>query len=396
MQTFEKSQPRQPGRRIAPDPLENRNVAIHPALKLQRAAGNTAVTRLLGGSPAKPPSSALRSRPAAEPGGAWEEEADRAAEQVVRGSKPPAGLAPLPGPPGPRMPAGVPEVLRTTGRPIDPSAQAEVDRQFWDKTKYRPGQKLGTTADDRQMAEYWKILRDEMLRKRQAREATAKERRTIETRLYGLEELYRRYRSYLSMRKSTGTLAGMGAVSPQAAGASLGSQPAINRMRAQLDADLITAGFPGGIADFETFIHDYEKVFERETLAIARVMLDQYQHLLWTEEQRYKGADAAGALHEAVRGSGARAEYETAEKIRAEHAAGVVYSLEEMQEQAYWVGKRNEALARGEALVRGAAAGLLTGGGGTVAVLARTACSRPTSRDPGGTPGILNSGRPSW
>lgn len=39
----------------------------------------------------------------------------------------------------------------------------EVDSQFWKKTQYRTGQKLGTSADDQRMAEYWKILRDELI-----------------------------------------------------------------------------------------------------------------------------------------------------------------------------------------------------------------------------------------
>ena len=268
------------------------------------------------------------------------------------------------------------------------SINAEVDQQFWEKTKYRYGQKLGTSVEDKQMAAYWKVLRDELIRKRQAidalppdiqkflfdekasatldakdfdtvlriaskvaaltleelaeyksrvtakttdwsvyeasvdrflterkeREATAEERRNIETRLFGLGALYDRYRMYLSMLKTNAVLAGMGANAPQAAGAALGAQPTINNMRAELEADLVTAGFPGGIADFEKLIRDYEQVFERETLAIARVMLDQYEHQLSEEEQKYQNLAAAGSLYNAVSQSQARQRYREAEE----------------------------------------------------------------------------------
>jgi hypothetical protein len=311
------------------------------------------------------------------------------------------------------------------------AVNAEVDRQFWEKTKYRVGQKLGASLDDKRMAEYWKLLRDELTRKQQAidalpldirrflfdenapssldprdfetvlrivskitaltpaelaeyksrvtattadwstyeasidrflserkeREATAEERRAIETRLYGLEDLYKRYRDILRLESSAATQSALesagaqsGTVQPMAGGG-LGTQLAIQKYRADLDADLVKAGFPGGMADFEKFIRDYEKAFERETLGIARVMLDQYEHLLWTQEQRYQKPSEVDALYQAVSQTTARSEYEEAEKIRSEHASSVVLSPDEMAEQAYWVGQRNAALARGEVKV---------------------------------------------
>lgn len=197
---------------------------------------------------------------------------------------------------------------------------------------------------------------DRFLAERKDRESTAKERRTIETRLYGLESLYQRYRDLLSEFKREQSLAAVAGTDIQTIGAS----PTLIKMRDDLNADLIKAGFPGGITDFDKFIRDYEKVFERETLAIARVMLDQYEHLLWTQEQRYQkpveGEALAEALYQAVSQTKARAEYEQAEKIRSEHAQ-TPWTPEEMAEQAYWVGQRNQALARGETQVRSAAAG---------------------------------------
>lgn len=44
---------------------------------------------------------------------------------------------------------------------------AETDRRFWERTRYRPGELLGDSPDDRRMAEYWMILRDDLIRQRQ-------------------------------------------------------------------------------------------------------------------------------------------------------------------------------------------------------------------------------------
>jgi hypothetical protein len=45
---------------------------------------------------------------------------------------------------------------------------AEVDRRFWGRTQYRPGEQLGQSADDRRMAEYWLQVRDNIVRTRSA------------------------------------------------------------------------------------------------------------------------------------------------------------------------------------------------------------------------------------
>lgn len=293
----------------------------------------------------------------------------------------------------------------------------ETDEQFWQKTKYRPGQKLGKSVDDKRMTEYWKVIRDQLIAKREidalpdaiqaflfdetaagsvqpkdfatvlriaskaaalapaelaeyksrvtakttdwaeyesavdrfiterrGREGTAQERREIETKLFRLDEFYSRYRECLLLQTTNSWLAAFAQSNPQAAGTSLGGQFVTNDVRSQLDTDMIRAGFPGGVGDLEKLIADYAKVFDDETHAVAKVMLDQYEHQLWVEEQKYQKPGAVDALHEAVAPAGR--EYEEAEKIRSEHASSVVLSLDEMADQAYWVGKRNEALAR--------------------------------------------------
>ena len=53
---------------------------------------------------------------------------------------------------------------------MTPEAQAElnqtVNKEFWDRTGYNVGGELGTTADDKKMAELWLVLRDELIRQR--------------------------------------------------------------------------------------------------------------------------------------------------------------------------------------------------------------------------------------
>ncbi|HEX6178678.1 MAG TPA: hypothetical protein VF057_09990, partial [Thermoanaerobaculia bacterium] len=311
--------------------------------------------------------------------------------------------------------------------PADQSSiNAETDKQFWEKTKYRPGQKLGKTPDDKRMAEYWKLLRDQLIAKRQidalpdairtflfdpdatdavepkdynavlriaskisaltptelaeyksrvtakttdwaeyegavdrfiserkAREETAIERRELETKIFRLDEFYRRYREYRDLQSSGATLGALGRNNAQAAGTALGTLWVANDARKELDADLIKAGYPGGVADLEKLIADYSAVFDRETHAVAKVLLDQYEHKLWIEEQKYQKTGVAESLHRAVQP--ARAEYEEADKIRSEHASSVSFSLDDMAEQAYWVGKRNEALGRAEGHMSAAA-----------------------------------------
>lgn len=62
------------------------------------------------------------------------------------------------------------EQNRASFKGMSESDQAEInaatDRQFWDETHYKSGERLGSSADDREMAKYWMALRDELLRQR--------------------------------------------------------------------------------------------------------------------------------------------------------------------------------------------------------------------------------------
>ena len=99
---------------------------------------------------------------------------------------------------------------------------------------------------------------DRFLSERKERETTAKERRNIETQLYGLDDLYQRDLSYL-LAKALNTGAEEKAKEPGFEGIADEGLWRIEEMREKLNVDPINANFPGGIADFEKLIRDYEK-----------------------------------------------------------------------------------------------------------------------------------------
>lgn len=304
---------------------------------------------------------------------------------------------------------------------------AEADREFWERTQYHVGQRLGGSRDDREMARYWMLLRDELLRQRQAIEALppdirdilfredaarvleprdyatalriagkiaaltpaeqaeyksrvaaettdwtvfetaidrfvaesqerrldTEERARLELKLYGLEELYRRYRDYMSELSRGVVLAGGG--TPMGVGTSLGSQPALEKTRSRLAADLAAYGF-ASIEDFGRAVSEYEAAFERETLAVARMMLGQYEHLLFEQERRYRDPAAAAVLYGSLGRTQARQLYEEGDRIRDEYfrsgGSTIVMTPEEMAAASEYAGRRAEARRRADEEVR--------------------------------------------
>ncbi|MDP5277477.1 DUF4157 domain-containing protein [Sphingomonas sp. DG1-23] len=234
--------------------------------------------------------------------------------------------------------------------------ESEAYEEFWNKTQYKVGQKLGSGGDDKKMGKTLDTIRANLLRQREAIEAlppeikafifdetattvippehyddalriaqkiseltplelaeyksrvTARttdwsvyesavdrylaerkqraevtsERRTVETRLFNMDALYTRYRELMSLQKTSTMGAGASRIpgGGMVGGTGIGTLSTTNKMRAELNADLVTAGFPGGITDFEALLHRYEAAFEKETLALAKVMLDQCPYAL--------------------------------------------------------------------------------------------------------------------
>lgn len=336
---------------------------------------------------------------------------------------------------------------------------AEADREFWQKTNYDKDKKLGTSPDDKRMAETWKSIRDELLRKRLAidvlppqvraflfdeqalqsvspadfekvlriaskvagmtaaelaeykgrttgattdwnafdtginaflderkeRGERAAERLPIETRLFGLDTLYKHYRDYLSGLKTTSFLAS--SHTAMGAGGAMGSMPSQNKRYEELIAELDAAGFPGGIDAFGNYLKSYRHMFELESRSVATIMLDRYEHSLHEATKKWiaRAPDATLTLSQIAEHKDAVA------KMRGIIAAnqGLVYDLPDLLNaslatQNIAPGSIYDKIIRDHVsdthleklftqLMLGivaVAAGLLTAGGGTAAVLA--------------------------
>ena len=194
---------------------------------------------------------------------------------------------------------------------IDPKSPRAAKVQDYE-TALRIGQKLasaGVTPDE--MFDYVQSLGGdrrysdasidaflaERTRKEERRTQNIVERQKTETRLFGREDLYRRYLSLLKDERRLG-LSPHGEVESELYDAYLGEkkyiyakQPnavdTLSLARDQLQADLMAAGFPSGIADFEKFVKNYEAAFERETLTLAFDILRRYEHYLHQEHENF-------------------------------------------------------------------------------------------------------------
>jgi hypothetical protein len=324
---------------------------------------------------------------------------------------------------------------------------AATDQKFWDQTNYKVGQKLGTTGDDKELAKDWMLVRDQLLRDRQAIEALppqlkaflfsetatttvrpedyqtvlriaqklsdmtpaelaeyksrtntttsdlgvfegaidryraerqaraeiTEERAKVSTKLAALDDVYRQYRAYKSSLTRSARL-GMSGTS-MGVGAGLGSIPEQNRERQDLTDKLQRHGFQG-ITDFENWIHRYEAAFQKESLALATVMLDQYEHTLVEQENRYKTPSASASLYQQM--APARQAYKDADQAHQDWlgAGGstIIMSPADMGLAAHYTGIRNQARARGDAAVRAAGGSdpLVTGRDFDREALART------------------------
>ncbi|MFI0976065.1 DUF4157 domain-containing protein [Streptomyces sp. NPDC021093] len=219
--------------------------------------------------------------------------------------------------------------------------------------EYRSRVTAGTTRWDELEASVERFLTE-----RQERRTATRERELIVSRLSGLDALYRRYRLYTSMVANSTAIAGTvggGGMSPMGMGTALGNQFTTNRMRSELEADL--APF-GGIADLEALVRQYEQAYEQESLAVARVMLDRYEHTLYEQEQRYRSTATGPELHRAVAATGARQHYAEAEREARSSAAysSSVHESTTMADLALEHASRSTAARRrGEGAMRGVA-----------------------------------------
>lgn len=101
------------------------------------------------------------------------------------------------------------------------------------------------------------------------RTAQAEERDKIQTKLAGLEEVYKKYQTY-KLLLTTGS--GGGLMTPESAGAGLAVAREAGKLREELDAELPRYGF-AGVTEFEAFIKKFEQAFELESANIAKDVL---------------------------------------------------------------------------------------------------------------------------
>jgi hypothetical protein len=112
----------------------------------------------------------------------------------------------------------------------------------------------------------------ERLTKQEEREQNITEREKAETKLFGVEALFKKYDVYERLRRSNFD-------SPE--------------LREELNKNLPHYGF-ANIAEFEQAIRDYEAAFENETLAIAFDLLLKYEHILHREYEQFAPGKTGG------------------------------------------------------------------------------------------------------
>lgn len=130
------------------------------------------------------------------------------------------------------------------------------------------------------------------------------ERDKIQTKLIGLEEVYRKYRLYRSLLTSEAMAAGAAAAAAQSGvgGVSVNIGPmASTRLYNELETELPRYNF-AGVAEFEAFIRKFEQAFEQESANIAKDLLAKYAGKLYQESERYKNPAEVAALHQKLGG----------------------------------------------------------------------------------------------
>ena len=246
-------------------------------------------------------------------------------------------------------------IFSETGRAIQPSDYEKILRiarklmEMSDEERQSYLQRTNARTSDLTVFE---SSLDRYMAELRQRQAAALERERTKGNLLGLDAVYREYRAYMSMLSNSVNLSGIGIAVPGsgAVGTSIGMQPTLNRMRTDLTTHLQDHGY-NSISDFEAAIHSFENAFRDEAVLIAMEMLDRYDHLLWTQQERYQDTAVTQNLHTQL--APARQKFEEAHQIRRDHASMVVMTPGEMEDQAYWSGQFRQRRAEGESAVSG-------------------------------------------
>ncbi len=110
--------------------------------------------------------------------------------------------------------------------------------------------------------------------------------------LAGLEEIYKKYRLYLTLIGTPST--------PMGGMSGLYTARRASKLRTEIDTALKTQHNFSGIAEFESWIKKYEQSFEKMSQAIALNTLDKMGGTLYKEQQRYNDQAELTALHNLI------------------------------------------------------------------------------------------------
>ena len=143
------------------------------------------------------------------------------------------------------------------------------------------------------------------------REQQTEEREGIQTKLLGLEEVYKKYREIRSLQRLEAMTASApyGPLSMDTPHTGLGPPMSLTLLD-DLERLLQRHGF-ASVAAFESFIKRFEQAFEIEAANIAKDLLKRYASKLYKESERYKDLGEVAALHQKLGGFRAQqAEFE--------------------------------------------------------------------------------------
>lgn len=201
---------------------------------------------------------------------------------------------------------------------------AELLQQFTtaDFLEYKAMVNFETTD----LEELRRSIADYLERKKQ-RQEDLEQRETIKTKLYGLEELYKRYRFFKMFLEGQPEKMepDEGFETEEFKKFKQGWIDYEQAVKQELTDSLIANGF-SGLDEFGKYIADYEKAFEKETVAIAEDHLLRYRHLLFEEEKKINDDKYISSLFEALTKSGAKAHYDEADS-KDSQANGIMRDL---------------------------------------------------------------------
>ncbi|WP_143011585.1 hypothetical protein [Chitinophaga filiformis] len=142
---------------------------------------------------------------------------------------------------------------------------------------------------------------------RQERRKAGEERESLKTKLFGLEELYKRYKQFQKRGSLPPSRDEFGVHDPNHDY----FREAEEKERTGLTASLKAYGF-NSLDEFGKYVDSYEAAFRKETIAIAGDHLQRYRHVLFEEEKKIADDAYITRLFTEISNSGAGRHYEEA------------------------------------------------------------------------------------